>query len=117
MFYHVTKQLLEIYTFSDSNAKESELWIWKYECYAKNIVQENTCFNNALNPNCSDLFIPNHTLSFQNRVTTSAGLSDFHKVVVTVMGMTFEKHSSIGRHYRGYKYFDEIIFKNDFEKN
>ena len=30
--------------------------------------------------------------------------------------MTLEKHSPIGRHYRGYKYFDEIIFKNDLRK-
>ena len=31
-----------------------------YEYNAKNIVEENTCFKNALSPSCINLFITNH---------------------------------------------------------
>ena len=49
----------------DFNAEESELCLSRfyYEYNAKNIVKENTCFKNALNPNCIDLFITNSPLS------------------------------------------------------
>ena len=43
---------------------------------------------------------------FQNAIAVSNGLSDFHKMVITVMKMSFKKHSPIERHYRGYRYFD-----------
>ena len=92
----------------DFNAEESEpcLSQFLYEYNAKNIVKENTCFKNALNPSCIDLFITNSPLSFQNTIAVSNGLSDFHKMVITVMKMSFKKHSPIERHYRDYRYFD-----------
>ena len=84
------------------NAGKSEpcLSQFLYEYNAKNIVKENTCFKNALNPSCIDLFITNSPLSFQNAIAVFNGLSDFHKMVITVMKISFKKHSSIERHYR-----------------
>ena len=102
----------------DFNAEESEpcLSQFLYEYNAKNIVKENTCFKNALNPSCIDLFITNSPLSFQNTTTVTNGLSDFHKMVITVMKMSFKKHSPIERHYRDYKYFDRTKFKNNLNE-
>ena len=71
-----------------------------YEYSAKNIVKESTCFKNALNPSSIDLFITNSPLSFQNTIAVSNGLSNFHKMVITVMKMSFTKHSPIERHYK-----------------
>ena len=34
-------------------------------------------------------------------------------MVVTVMKMSFKKHSPIERRYREYKYFDQTKFKNN----
>ena len=98
----------------DFNAEESEpcLSQFLYEYNAKNIVKENTCFKNALNPSCIDLFITNSPLSFQNTIAVFNGLSNFHKMVITVMKMSFRKHSPIERHYRDYIYFDPSKFKN-----
>ena len=72
------------------NAEESESWISKflYEFNAKNIVKENNCFKNTLNPSCIDLFITNSSLSFQTTIAVSNGLSDYHKMVITVMKMS-----------------------------
>ena len=75
----------------DFSAEGSERWLsqFLYEYNAKNIVKENTFFKNALNPGCIDLFITNISLSFQNTVAVSNGLLDFHKMVITVMKMSF----------------------------
>ena len=92
-------------------------WLCKffYECNAKN-VKEKICFKNTLNLSCIDLFITNSLLSFQNTIVSN-GLSDFHELVITVVKMSFKKHSPIERHYRDYKYFDQTEFKNNLTKN
>ena len=102
----------------DFNAEESEpcLSQFLYEYNVRKQVKENTCFKNALNPSCIDLFITNSPLSFQNTIAVSNGLSDFHKMVITVMKMSFKKHSPIERHYRDYKYFDRTKFKNNLNE-
>ena len=100
------------------NAQESEpcLSQFLYEYNAKNTIKESSCFKNVLNPSCIYLFITNSPLSFQNTIAVINGLSDFHKMVTTVMKMSFKKHSSIERHYRDYKYFDRTKFKNNLNE-
>ena len=98
----------------DFNAEESEpcmpLFLYKYN--ANNIAKKNTCFKNALNPSCTDLFITNSLLSFQNTIAVSNGLSDFHKMVIIFMKMSLKKHSPIERHYRP----DRTKFKNNLNE-
>ena len=67
----------------DFNAEESEpcLSQFLYEYNARKQVKENTCFKNALNPSCIDLFITNNPLGFKKTMAVSNGLSDFHKMV------------------------------------
>ena len=100
------------------NAQESEpcLSQFLYEYNAKNTIKESSCFKNVLNPSCIYLFITNSPLSFQSTIAVINGLSDFHKMVTTVMKMSFKKHSSIERHYRDYKYFDRTKFKNNLNE-
>ena len=102
----------------DFNAEESEpsLSQFLYEYNAKKSVKENTCFKNELNPSCIDLFTTNSLLSFQNTTAISDGLSDFHKMVITVMKMSLKKYSLVERHYRDYKYFDQTKFKNNLNE-
>ena len=61
------------------------------EFHAKNMVKEPTCFKNPENPTCIDLFITNSFRSFMKTTAVSTGLSDFHKMTVTVMKSTFPK--------------------------
>ena len=102
----------------DFNAEESEPWLLQflYEYNVKNIVKENNWFKNALNPSCIDLCITNSPLSFQNTIEVSNGLSDFHKMVITVIKMPFKKHSPIERHNRDYKYFDRSKSQNNLNE-
>ena len=102
----------------DFNAEESKPWISQFidEYNAKNIVQEDTCFKSVLNPSCIDLLITNSLLSFQNTIAVSNGLSGFRNMVITVMKMSFKKHSPIERYYRDYKYFDLTKFKDNLNE-
>ena len=93
----------------DFNAEESEPCLSQFhiEYNAKNI---------AKNPSWIDLFITNSPLSFQDTIAVSNGVSNFQKMVITVMKMSFKKNSPIERHYRDYKYFDRSKFKNNINE-
>lgn len=80
---------------------------------ATNIVKEKTCFKNVNNPSCIDLFITNQNRSFQNTTAIASGLSDFHKMVLTVFKTKFEKQKPKIIYYRSYKNFNEDQFKSD----
>ena len=75
----------------DFNAEESGpcLSEFLFEMNAKNIVKEPTCFKSLSNPNCIDLIITNTFSNFQNTRAISTGLSDFHKMVVSVLNTLF----------------------------
>ena len=72
---------------------------------AKNLVKENTCFKSINNPSCIDLFLTDSYNSFQKTTTVSTGLSDFHKMIITVLKTTFAKAKPKIIQYRDYSYF------------
>ena len=57
----------------------------------KNLVKENTCFKSLENPSCIDLILTNRYRSFQNTHAIETGLSDFHKMTLTVLKTYFKK--------------------------
>ena len=59
----------------------------------KNLITEPTCFKNATNPSCIDLIITNRPKSFQHSKVMETGISDFHKLTITVLKIKFLKHS------------------------
>ena len=88
-----------------------------YKNDSKNLVQAKTCFKNPDNPSCIDLFITNSTRSFQNTTTVATGLSDFHKMILSVLKSTFPKVKPKEIIYRNFKNFDLNNFKNDIRTN
>ena len=81
----------------------------------KSIVKTNTCFKSVSNPSCIDLFVTNSPLNFQHTSTYSTGLSDFHKLVLTVMKTTIPKNKPREIIYRDYKKFDCSKFNQELE--
>ena len=79
----------------------------------KNLMKDATCYKNPENPSCIDLILTNNPNSFQNSKVIETGLSDFHKMMVTVMKTTFEKLKPNIIHYRDYRKFSN----NKFGKN
>ena len=71
----------------DFNAEESDTTIKDFcDIYSfKNLIKDATCFKNPDKPNCIDLMLTNRNRSFQNSSVTDTGLSDFHKMTVTVL--------------------------------
>ena len=78
----------------------------------KNLIKEPTCYKNALNPTCIDLILTNKFNKFQNSKTFETGLSDFHKMTVTVLKTFFQKKAPTLIKYRDYKDFDSNAFRN-----
>ena len=91
----------------DFNVEEDEACLkeFLFEYNAKNLVKEKTCFKSIDNPSCIDLFLTNCYQSFQNTTTVATGLSDFHKMALTVLKTTFPKVKPKIIHYRDYKNF------------
>ena len=58
---------------------------------SKNLVQQKTCFKGTNNPSCIDLFVTNSPKGFQNTITFASRLSDFHKMILTILKSAFPK--------------------------
>lgn len=78
-----------------------------------NLIKEPTCFKNPTNPSCIDLILTNRPRSFQNSTVIGTGLSDFHRMTLTVMKMYFEKPKPHIVTYRDYRNFSRDAFQSD----
>ena len=81
----------------------------------ENLIKEPTCYKNPENPSSIDIMLTNKKLSFQNSMTFETGLSDFHKMTVTVMKRYFKKKDPITITYRDLKSFDGLKFRQDIK--
>ena len=79
----------------------------------KNLVEQKTCFKSTNNPSCIDLFVTNSPRRFQNTITLASGLSDFHKMILTILKSTFPKVKPKQIVYKKFKNFDLKNFKNE----
>ena len=70
-----------------------------------------TCYQNPENPSCIDLILTNNPNSFQNSGVIETGLSDFHKMTVTVVKTTFEKLKPKIIHCKDYTKFSNDKFR------
>ena len=60
-----------------------------------NLIKEPTCYKNPNNPSSIDIMLTNKKLSFQNSTSLETGLSDFHKMTITVMKRYFKKKDPV----------------------
>ena len=75
------------------------------------MLNEPTCFKNPDKPSCIDLILTNCPRSFQNSCVIETGLSDFQKLVATVMKATYKKSQPKIITYRSYKYLNGDSFR------
>ena len=66
-------------------------------------IKEPTCFKSPSNPSCIDLFLTNNA-NFLQKCSVETGLSDFHKLIVTVMKSHIPKQYAKIIKYRNIKY-------------
>ena len=70
------------------------------------------CYKNPDRPCCMDLILTNGPPSFQN----SCVISEFHKMVETIMKRTYRKLEPRIVFYRDFKYFCNNGFKESLRK-
>ena len=80
------------------------------------MINKPTCYKNPDRSSCIDLILTNCPRSFQNSCVIETGLSDFHKMVVTVMKTTYRKLEPGTVYYRDFKYFCNNSFKESLQK-
>ena len=64
------------------------------------LIKEPTCYKTPVNPSCIYLILTNSPRSFQNSSIVEAGLSDFHRMIVTVLKTAFQSLLPKIRNYR-----------------
>ena len=79
----------------------------------QNLINEPTCYKNANNPSSIDVILTNRKRSFHNSLAIETGLSDHHKMIITVLKSYFKKKHPITVNYRSYKHFNEDLFRRD----
>ena len=82
-----------ILIIGDLNSEKSEPSLDEF-CQTYNlvsIVNKLTCFKNPKNPSCIDLMLTDKQERFLKAKTIETGLSDFHKMVVSVFKTSFKK--------------------------
>ena len=99
----------------DFNAQEGEPCLRNFICEnnLKNIVKEPTCFKNVENPSTIDLFITNFPNCYFSTKTVTTGLSDFHKMVFTILKNKYPKRKPKVIQYRCYRNMNNREFQND----
>ena len=82
----------------------------------KNLIKEPTCFKNTENPSCIDFIVTNKERSFAHTKIIETGLSDHHKLVLTVLKTYYVRPKAKTVTYRCYKKFNEADFRHDLEE-
>ena len=81
----------------------------------KNLIKEPTCFKNPQNPSCIDLILTNRSKSFQDTSVIETGLSDCHKLTISVLKMIFKKQPPTIISYRDYKRYSPSKFRTEID--
>ena len=68
------------------------------------LIKDPTCYKNLSNPSSTDVMLTNIPRSFFNSITIESGLSDHHKLTVSVLKLFFKKQTPISIKYRDYKW-------------
>ena len=94
-------------------ANNSAMSVFSDTYNLKNLIKVPTCYKNPNKPSCIDLMLRSKPRSFKHSCVIKTGLSDFHRMTITVMKATFEKLQPRLVNYRDYKYFENCRFRAD----
>ena len=81
------------------------------------MINKPTCYKNPDKTACIDLILTNCPGSFQNSCVTETGLSDFYKMIVTVMKTSYRKIEPRVINYWDYKSFCNEGFRESLLEN
>ena len=79
----------------------------------KSHIKDVTCYKNPEILSTIDLILTNNPRRFQNYCIIETSLSDFHRMVVTVMKTSFERLEPRVINYGDYKSFENKLFRQE----
>ena len=79
----------------------------------KNLIKQPTYFKNLENPTRINHILTNHSKNFHSSSVFETGLTDFHKLTLTVLKVFHAKHKPKIIHYRDFNHFDNAISRAD----
>ena len=99
----------------DFNAETSENAMEEFmKVYnLKNLIKGPTCYKNLNRPSCIDLILTNRNKSFHTSHIIETGISDFHKMTLSIMKVYFKKQNPNVIYYRDYKNFSNDQFRTE----
>ena len=83
----------------------------------KSLIRVPICYQNPAKPTCIDLMLTNSNRSFQICSIIKTGLSDFHKMIVTVVKIYFRKKEAKAINYSDYRNFSNEKFRQQVLKD
>ena len=101
--------------FEENNAVSNHLSDLSDMFNFQNLVKEKTCFKSEKGT-LIDLFLTNKPRSFQKTQNFVTGISDCHKLIITVLRASFKKLPPKVVVYRNYKDFNEKSFLSDLDR-
>ena len=104
-----------ILLLGDMNATQDNISMKNFnEIYnLENLIKEPTCFKNPQNPSSIDVMLTNDKTKYSKSMTLETGLSDHHKMTISVLKASFVKKAPITITYRNYDNLNENHFKSD----
>ena len=83
----------------------------------KNLITNPKCFKNPSKPDLIDLILTNRHRNVLNSKVIETGLSDHHKLTITVMSAHFKKQTPLAISYRDYTNYDHSLFRYELIGN
>ena len=105
-FHMKTKMLTDFQIYISVPLKEANVKVFCNQRKLKVLNEEPTCFKNFNNPSCIDPFIINSSKSFEKCLTLETGMSDFNKLIITILKVKPDKLPARIIKYRYYKNFE-----------
>ena len=115
----IGKNVDNFIALGDFNAEPTEIAMSDFmEAYNfKNLTKGPTCFKNPNKPSCIDLILTNRKKQFMTSTSIETGVSDFHKMVVTVLKSYFRKREAKSLNTEAIKISAMIVSGNSYWKS
>ena len=79
------------------------------------LIKQPTCYKNSENLSCTDVILTNKAKSFQSTCVIETGLSDFHRMTISVLRMHFHKLPPEVISYRDFKKLENERLMNSLQ--
>ena len=101
--------LLGDFNMTTENSKLQDLM---HAFFLEKFIKEPTCFKSTA-PTTIDLIVTNQKSLFMKSSAYESGLSDFHKLITTILRKSITKRNPGNILYRDYKIFDQKKFEDE----